>query len=77
MEKKIYEVLTDNFPRRAPAGVGAKLELYEVEAKYAVLSGDLKVFGDTTETPPAETPPAKKGKKPDAASDSDGEGEGA
>lgn len=59
MEKKSYEVLTDNYPRRAPAGVGKTLELYEAEAKYAVLSGDLRL---KTADAPAETPPAKKGK---------------
>ena len=75
MEKKTYEVLTDNYPRRRPAGVGTKLELYEIEAKYAVLSGDLKEVAATA----AEAPPAKpKGKKPEAdLAEAGGEGEGA
>ena len=73
MEMKTYEVLTDNFPRRAPAGKGARLTLHEIQAKYSVLSGDLK------EVPaPAETPPAKPKGKGSAGDNADnGEGEGA
>jgi len=75
MEKKSYEVLTDNFPRRAPVGAGVKLDLYEIEARYSVLSGDLKEVSLDPEPAPAAKP---KGKKPEASEGAGaGEGEGA
>ena len=70
MEKKAYEVLTDNWPRKAPAGKGGIVMLTEIEAKYSVLSGDLKLSPGSQEK--------RAGKpKPDAAAAGNGEGEGA
>jgi len=43
MEKKSYEVVTDNWPRKKPVGAGTVLQLTDAEAKYSLLSGDLKL----------------------------------
>lgn len=58
MEQKSYEVLTDNWPRNDPAGAGAIVLLTEVEAKYSILSGDLKLAKEKrTPKPKVEMPP--------------------
>nr|WP_298095938.1 hypothetical protein [uncultured Shinella sp.] len=73
MEKKSYEVLTGIWPRKDPVGAGAIVELTEVEAKYSVLSGDLKLAKEKrAPKPKVENPPAGGAGEPGA-----GEGEGA
>ena len=62
MEKKSYEVVTDNWPRKNPAGAGAVVELTEIEARYSILSGDLKRIAGAKEQPkgkPKAVDPAK------------------
>lgn len=75
MEKKSYEVLTDNWPRKDPAGAGAVVQLTEAEARYSILSGDLKLAKEKrAPKPKVETPPAGGA---GAGEPGAGEGEGA
>ncbi|MCW5708673.1 hypothetical protein [Shinella sp.] len=64
MEKKTYEILTDTFPARQPKGAGATIDLTEKEAKYPLLSGEIRLAA-------ADTPKARRG-KPGAGVDGEG-----
>ncbi len=79
MEKKAYEVVTDIWPRKDPAGAGAVVELTEAEAKYSVLSGDLKLVPAEREKAPRKpkviAPPAGGETDPGAGAGGSGEGE--
>ncbi|MCQ4630937.1 hypothetical protein GB927_012865 [Shinella sp. CPCC 100929] len=57
MEKKTYEILTDTFPARAPLGTGATIDLTEGEAKYPLLSEEIRLAGSK----PAVKPKGKAG----------------
>lgn len=57
MEKKTYEILTDTFPAHRPRGAGATIELTEAEARYLLLSGEIRLAATRGDTPPAEAKP--------------------
>lgn len=57
MEKKTYEILTDTFPARAPRGIGATIDLTDGEAKYPLLSEEIRLAGPK----PAARPKGKAG----------------
>lgn len=69
MSKNTYEVLTDNYPRRNPIGKGKSVELTAFEAKYLIMSGDLKLTklasneAEIVSTPSSPTPSTSIKKK--------------